>query len=303
MRFSHLTIAGQSTLAPQPALTTEAPNAEYFLSSLDFDGHGDHRIGVWAMTRRSQVGKGGFPVLSSVVIGSEAYANPPPAPQKGARSKLDPGDDRMQQTEFAGGTVWGELTTAVWPAGDGAVRAGGAWFQVRARLGQAGITDASIVREGYIDAAGKYVLYPAVQPDAVGRAAAVFTLTSRGRFPSAAFTTLKAGAAEFGPPVVAAPGTGPYDPKATRWGDYSFAVPDDGSDSAWLATEYIHPTSARPATENGIGGRVSSRSHSADGATRLKDVRIDETSPPSSQAEREQCPFRIDVHHPVRHGR
>ena len=239
VRFDHLTIAGQQTLAPQPALSIGKPNAEYFLSQLDFNGQGDHRIGVWAMTRRAQVGKGGFPTLTSTVINSEAYADPPKAPQKGGKSRLDSGDDRMQQTAFAGGRVWGELTTAVQPAGDGTVRAGGAWFQVRPRLGAAGIAGASIVRQGYIASAGQYAIYPAVQPDAAGNAAVVFTLTSRTRFPSAAFATLRAGASNFGPPVVAAAGTGPYFRKSTRWGDYSFAVPSDTSHSAWLATEYI----------------------------------------------------------------
>jgi len=239
VRFDHLTIAGQQTLAPQPALSIGKPNAEYFLSQLDFNGQGDHRIGVWAMTRRAQVGQGGFPALTSTVINSEAYADPPKAPQKGGKSRLDSGDDRMQQTAFAGGRVWGELTTAVQPAGDGTVRAGGAWFQVRPRLGAAGIAGASIVRQGYIASAGQYAIYPAVQPDAAGNAAVVFTLTSRTRFPSAAFATLRAGASNFGPPVVAAAGTGPYFRKSTRWGDYSFAVPSDTSHSAWLATEYI----------------------------------------------------------------
>ena len=135
VRFSGLTIAGQQTIAPQPALTTAKPKAEYFLSSMDPTGQGDHQIGVWAMTRRGQVGKGGIPTLTSTVINSEAYANPPKAAQKGGKSKLDSGDDRMQETQFSGGTVWGELTTAVQPAGDTAVRAGGAWFQVRPRLG------------------------------------------------------------------------------------------------------------------------------------------------------------------------
>ena len=245
VRFSGLTIAGQQTLAPQPALTTAKPDAEYFLSQLDLNGQGDHRIGVWAMTRRGQVGKGGIPTLTSTVIKSEPYANPPNPPQKGAKSKLNAGDDRMQQTAFAGGTVWGELTTAVRPAGDSTVRAGGAWFQVRPRLGAAGIAGASIVRQGYIASAGQYAIYPAVQPDAAGNAAAVFTLSSRHRFPSAAFATLRAGARNFGPPVVAAAGTGPYFPKSTRWGDYSFAVPSDTSHSAWLATEYIPPKSSQ----------------------------------------------------------
>ncbi len=250
VHFAHLRIAGHLTLAPQPALSTAKPNAEYFLSSLDFNGKGDHRIGVWAMTKRSQVGAGGKPVLSSVVINSEAYANPPRAPQKGATSTLDSGDDRMQQTEFAGGTVWGALTTAVQPAGDSSVRAGGAWFQVQPKLGAAGITGASIVRQGYLDSAGQYELYPAVQPDAAGNAAVVFTLTSKAMFPSAAYATLEAGGNSFGPAVVAASGAGPYDPKATRWGDYSFAVPDDKSDSAWLATEYMPPLSSQ--TTNGL---------------------------------------------------
>jgi len=248
VNFPHLTT---DTTAPQPALSTGRPNAEYFLSSLDPSGSGDNRIGVWAMTNRNQVGLGGRPTLSSVVINSEAYAVPPPAPQKGATSKLDSGDDRMQQTQFVGGTVWGELTTAVQPAGDSSVRAGGAWFQVKPRLGSAGIAGASIVRQGYIAAAGNYEMYPAVQPDAAGNAAVIFTQTSSARFASAAYATLKAGRSNFGPAVVAAAGTGPYHRAASnapRWGDYSFAVPDDRSDSAWLATEYIPPKSSQTTT-------------------------------------------------------
>ena len=248
VNFPHLTT---DTTAPQPALSTGRPTAEYFLSSLDPSGTGDNRIGVWAMTNRNQVGLGGMPTLSSVVINSEAYAVPPPAPQKGAKSKLDSGDDRMQQTQFVGGTVWGELTTAVQPAGDSSVRAGGAWFQVKPRLGSAGIAGASIVRQGYIAAAGKYEMYPAVQPDAAGNAAVIFTQTSSARFASAAYATLKAGGSDFGPAVVAAAGTGPYNRAASnppRWGDYSFAVPDGTSDSAWLATEYIPPKSSQTTT-------------------------------------------------------
>jgi hypothetical protein len=245
VRFPYLRVDGQLTLAPQPALSVGTPRAEYFLSSLDFAGQGDHRIAVWAMTKPQLVGTGRMPVLSSVVINSEAYANPPKAPQKGATNTLDSGDDRMQQTASIAGTVWGELTTAVQPAGDSQVRAGGAWFQVKPTLGAAGIAGASIVRQGYIDAAGQYVIYPAVQPDAAGNAAAVFTLTGSNRFPSAGFSTLTAGASSFGPPVVAAPGAGPYSKKATRWGDYSFAVPDPGSDAAWLATDYVPPRSSQ----------------------------------------------------------
>jgi hypothetical protein len=238
--FGGLKIAGQTTLAPQPALSTVHPNAEFMLSSLDFNGQGDHRLGVWAVTDRSAVASGGMPTLSSVVINSEKYANPPPVPQKGSPSRLNQGDDRMQQTEFADNAIWGELTTAVQPAGDTSVRSGGAWFQVKPMLGGGVVTGAKIIRQGYLDAVGQYLIYPAVQPDAAGNAAAVFTESNASEFPSAAYATLQAGAGNFGPPVVAAKGKGPYSRTSTRWGDYSFAVPGSG-DSAWLATEYVPP--------------------------------------------------------------
>jgi len=243
--FAHLRIAGHSTLAPQPALSLSTPHAEFMLSSLDFAHAGDNRLGLWAITDRAAVAAGGLPTVSSIVIRSEAYANPPKPPQKGSASKLDGGDDRMQQTETTGGTVWGELGTAVVPAGDTAPRAGGAWFQVKPRLGQGVITGGSMVRQGYVAVRGKYLIYPAVQPDAAGNAAMVFTETSRSMFPSSAYATLRAGARNFGAPVVAAAGRGSYFRKSTRWGDYSFAVPATGSDSAWLATEYIPAKSSQ----------------------------------------------------------
>jgi hypothetical protein len=146
----------------------------------------------------------------------------------------------MQQTEFADNAVWGELGTAVQPAGDSAVRAGAAWFQVKPHLAGGMVTSAHIVRQGYVAAKGQYLLYPALQPDAAGNAAVVFTESNATEFPSAAYATLKAGASDFGPPVVAAKGAGPYFKGSTRWGDYSYAVPGPG-DSAWLATEYIPP--------------------------------------------------------------
>ena len=261
--FAHLRIAGHSTLAPQPALSLSTPHAEFMLSSLDFANAGDNRLGLWAITDRAAVAAGGLPTVSSIVIRSEAYANPPKPPQKGSASKLDGGDDRMQQTETTGGTVWGELGTAVVPAGDTAPRAGGAWFQVKPRLGKGVVTGGSMVRQGYVAVRGRYLIYPAVQPDAAGNAAMVFTETSRSMFPSSAYATLKAGARNFGAPVVAAAGRGSYFRKSTRWGDYSFAVPATGSDSAWLATEYP-PSPARPRTGSRTGARASLKSRSAD---------------------------------------
>src|SRR5450755_2330257 len=267
VHFANLTIDGQQTQAPQPALSAGTPDAEYFLSSLDFNGTGDNRIGVWTMTDRDQVGAGGTPTLSSTVINSEAYAIPPPAPQKGAKSKLDSGDDRMQQTAYTSGTVWGELTTAVQTAGDSSVRAGGAWFQVKPKLGSAGIAAASIVRQGYIASAGKYELYPAVQPDAAGNAAVVFTLTNSVRFPSAAYATLKAVAAtsgrrswrQRGPARTTGPRRTRHAGAITRSRSRTARRTPRGSPPSTS-----RPSRARPRPGSGTGGRASSRSRSAD---------------------------------------
>ena len=84
MRFPHLSVGGTTPLAPQPALTTGNPAAEYFLGSLDPNGTFDQRLGVWAMTNTSAVSTGGKPTLSSLVLSSEAYGVPPGAEQKGA---------------------------------------------------------------------------------------------------------------------------------------------------------------------------------------------------------------------------
>src|SRR5262249_48024250 len=53
VHFANLMIDDQQTVAPQPALSTGRPNAEYFLSSLDFDGTGDNRIGGGARSARA----------------------------------------------------------------------------------------------------------------------------------------------------------------------------------------------------------------------------------------------------------
>ncbi|MGB9378539.1 MAG: hypothetical protein WCB04_13610 [Mycobacteriales bacterium] len=257
--FNNLRIAGMRAASVQPALTTGASNAEYFLNSLDPSGAGDNRIGVWAMTNRDAVGHGGSPVLTNKVIRSEPYQLPPQAEQDGSTSPIDSGDDRMQQAEFIGGTLWGELTTGVRIPNDPTTRAGAAWFAVRPRLTGDHISGAGIARQGYVVQRGGYVIYPAIQPDAAGRAAMVFTVTGAQQFPSAAYSVLGAGAAAFGPIGIAAAGSGPYLPHhgGTRWGDYSFAVPAPDSDSAWLATGYVPPPKSQtPDGEANWGTRV-----------------------------------------------
>jgi hypothetical protein len=249
VEFANLSIGGSLALAVEPALTFGPAPAEYFLSSLDPNGTGDHRIGVWALTDVGRVSSGGTPHLSSVIVDSEPYAIPPQAQQKGSTSLLDSGDDRMQQTQFINGEIWGELDTAVTPAGDTAPRAGAAWFRVQPQLNAIRLKGATVVGQGYVASSGNYLLYPAVQADSGGHAAMVFTITGPNMFASAAYATLLQDGSGFGRPVVAAAGSGPYNATPQRWGDYSWAVLDPNSDSVWMSTEYMPPKSSQ--TTNG----------------------------------------------------
>ena len=248
VRFPHLSVGGTTPLAPQPALTTGNSSAEYFLGSLDPNGTFDQRLALWAMTNTSAVSTGGTPTLSSQVVTSEAYGVPPGAEQQGATSLLDSGDDRMQQTQFINGNIWGELTTAVTIPGDSGPRAGAAWFSVHPHLSGGKLdTKSKVVGQGYVAVKGRYFIYPALQLAPDGGAVMVGTLSGNDLFPSATYTTLAPGGSAFGPVQIAARGSTNYDPNATRWGDYSWAVMDPGGKSVWLATEYVPPKSSQTA--------------------------------------------------------
>ena len=251
VRFPHLTVGGTTPLAPQPALTTGPSSAEYFLGSLDPNGTFDQRLAVWAMTNPGAVSTGRKPTLSSVVVNSEAYGVPPGAEQKGTGSLLDSGDDRMQQAQFINGSIWGELTTALTIPGDSTERAGAAWFSVQPHLtGSKLDSKTKLSQQGYVAVKGRYFMYPALQATPDGGAAMVGTLSGSDLFPSAAFTTLAPGSSGFGAVRVGATGSTNYDPNATRWGDYSFAVMDPSGKSVWLATEYVPPKSSQ--TPDGV---------------------------------------------------
>jgi hypothetical protein len=257
VQFDNLTIGGTVAASVQPALTYQSAAAEYFLSSLDPSGTTDNRIGVWAITNRQAVVNGGVPTLSSLVITSETYGIPPGALQQGSSSLLDSGDDRMQQVQFINGELWGALTTVVTIPHDATPRAGIAWFRVRPRLNRQQIGGARLIDQGYVAARGNYLLYPAIQATPDGAVAMVFTLSGPTIFPSAAYTVLSQDQPAFGPIKVAAPGTGPYDRRAGRWGDYSAAALDPSGNSLWFATEYIPPLASQtPDGRRNWGTRV-----------------------------------------------
>ncbi|MBA3943392.1 MAG: hypothetical protein H0X37_02380 [Herpetosiphonaceae bacterium] len=245
VHFAKLTVGGTAATIVQPAISHPGADAEYFLNSIDLFGKGDNRVGVWAITNREAVSDGGIPTLSNIVITTESYGPPPGAAQKGSTSQLDSGDDRMQQVQFIQGELWGALGTVVTPRNDPKPRAGIAWFRIQPTIIDDQISGAALVGEGYVAAGGNYLLYPAIQASRSGTVAMVMTLSGHDFYPSAAYVVGSTSQNGFGPIKIAASGTGPYDPSATRWGDYSAAAFDPGGKSIWFATEYIPPVASQ----------------------------------------------------------
>lgn len=243
--FYGLKLAGSLAASIQPALSNGAPPAEYFLSNNDPTETSGNSIGVWALTEAAAVERGRKPKLSSVLIGSEPYAIPLGAEQKGTSSLLVANDDRMQQTAYTGGTLWGELSTSLNVPGDPVQRDGAAWFEVKPTLTGNALSGATLEKQGYLAVPGNYLLYPAIAPTSTGSAVMVMTISGASRFPSAAYARMASGAANFGAVTVAAKGTTNYDPTAERWGDYSWAVLDPNGENAWLATEYVPPKASQ----------------------------------------------------------
>lgn len=250
VHFDQLAIGGTVAASVQPATTVGSAPAGFFMNSLDPNGTFDNRIGVWALTNSLAVTQGGAPTLSSLVIASQVYGLPTSdVIQQGSTLSLDPGDDRMQQTEFINGSIWGALGTAVTIPNDPAERDGLAWFQVRPQVSGTKLSDAAVVKQGIIASSGNYLLYPAIQAGPDNTAVIVYTFTGPNAFPSAAYSVLQERQGAFGDIRVAAAGTGPYAQtaarSATRWGDYSYAALDPDFNGYWLATEYIPPVSSQ----------------------------------------------------------
>lgn len=249
VHFDNLNIGGTQAASVQPATTNdENAGAEFFMNSLDPNGTTDNRIGVWALADRYKVSEGKVPTLSSVVLTSETYGLPPNAIQEGNADLLNSGDDRMQQTQFIDGSLWGALSTTITLANDSASRAGIAWFQVLPQV-KHDLISAGIEHQGYLASSGNYLLYPAIQAAPDHSTALVFTFSGPNNFPSAAYAVMRAGQHTFGAVTIAAAGTGPY-VNGTRWGDYSYAALDPDHNRFWLATEYVPPVSSQTTDGN-----------------------------------------------------
>jgi hypothetical protein len=261
-----------ATTPPGATHATENDGTEYFLSALDFFGGTDNRIAVWAMTNTVSLADATPDVAMQVaVLDSLTYGQPPAVLQKNGPTPLgdllgtnlavqlglvtrksnehlnllNSNDDRMNQTVYVNGQVWGALNTAV-KAPTGPTRTAIAWFVV-APSWSSGVLSGSVANDGYVSVATNSVMFPAVAANADGTGIIAFSLAGPSVYPSAAYVTLDP-ASGTGPVQVVRRGVGPADGfsgyislgggRVERWGDYSAAVADPNG-TIWFATEYV----------------------------------------------------------------
>jgi hypothetical protein len=272
--FGPVSLGGIPILTLQPAISAGI-GTEYLLNSFPFDQFGnsnsvDKNLGLWQVHGGQNVTKGGTVTLTGKIITSETYAFPIPAASTGtgvtsivplgglnipvlSEQFLNPDDDRMQQVQVVNDNgrleMWASLSTAINIKGDPSARDGVAWFKIDVK-GQ------RVAHQGYVAAAGRYLLYPAILHTIEGSTTLVFTITSTTLNPSSAYAVIKSGAKSFGGITIAALGAGPHLSFAsplfgsTRWGDYSAAALDPSGRNIWQATEYIPPAANQDPLDN-----------------------------------------------------
>jgi hypothetical protein len=262
-----------ATTPPGAAFASEHNGTEYFLSALEFTGGLDNRIALWSMTNTATLSDAAPAVsLQVAVLDSEVYGLPPTVTQKDGSTPLrtllknfnpqvfglknsteqlnllNSNDDRMNQTVYADGVIWGALNTVV-KSPNGPTRTGIAWFAVTPNAASSSLAGA-VTGQGYVSVANNSVMFPAVAANADGDVLVGFSLAGPDYYPSAAYAWLDQSSGT-GAVQVAAWGVGPSDGFTgyvsldpgdggiQRWGDYSAAVADEAG-NIWFATETIN---------------------------------------------------------------
>ena len=266
-----VSIAGNPITGLDPAINTGG-GTEYFVDSTSFLGAKDvpapsaDTLDLSTLTGTASVTTGnGTPRLASTTMPSEEYVYPVPATSTGdgstttlsdgtvvtSESAIQADDDRtsgpvnVTRDRSGGVDLWTDVDTALTPQGDTATRDGSAWFEIST-------AKQKVVSQGYTAVKGANLVYPAIEALPNGPVAQVFTITSSTINPSIAYnelgspgvTTLASGAG----PHVSFSDAPPY--SESRWGDYSFAVPDPDGSGIWFATEYIPPAADQDPYDN-----------------------------------------------------
>jgi hypothetical protein len=247
----------QPATAPDVGAPEPDGGTEFLLESRDIIAGGS-TLGVFAITNTSSLANAtpNLAVLKKIVT-VEPFTIPPDAPQPFGRDLIT-GDDRMQQTVFAGGILQGALTTGF---GSGAnFRSAIAYFAFRPAI-SGGVLSATRVKQGYVAGApGLFLFYPALAVNANNQGIIGLGLSSTfgnfsPLFPSAGFIRYNGHSGAYGPGFLSASGTtieNGFSCNATatshcRWGDYSAAAPDDlNPGQIWFATQYISGVERTP---------------------------------------------------------
>lgn len=258
----------QPSLPAPDADSDQNRGNEFFVSSLDFSGTGDHRLAVWAMTNTQSLDSG-VPNLNLIhaIISSEKYAEPVPAVQKAGyyplglslgdkEETIETGDNRMQQVYFADGNLFCALTTWLPPSAKSKTpRSGAAWFVIQANATFASLAP-QILNQGYVGIKNGSVLYPSFAVSDSGDGILGFSFTGRNYYPSTGYVRFDNGGLL---PQVHEAGIGQrpddgfsgykqfHGSGVGRWGDYSAATIAPTGER-WIAGEYIPNTVSRPRT-------------------------------------------------------
>jgi hypothetical protein len=263
----------QPATSPNLSPPEPAGGAEFFLATRDFPAFScstGSTLGVWAVTGTSSLVNvtPSLRLQEKVVNEPFLYNCPPAVTQKSGPTplatsdstterNLNPDDDRMQQTVFAGGLLQGALTTD--PAGTAALET----FAVRPKISGTGTLTATLVQSSFLSFSAS-LFYPALAVNANNVGIVAFDLSGSSNFPSAAYIHYTATGGMSGTIHIAAAGVNPEDgftcyftgTSICRWGDYSAAgVDDTNSGQIWMANEYI--SGVRRDTQTNWGTTIS----------------------------------------------
>lgn len=258
--FGPLVLAHIPVLALQPAVG-DGTSTEYLLNSVPYDQFGNQAniaasLGYWQLTGGQHITSGsGNVTLTGQSIPSQQYAFPQPAASTGDGSVtngditsepfLNPDDSRLEQVQYASGTLYTSLNTALLVGNNPNPVDGAAWFAVNASKGK-------VSSQGVVGLAKTYLLYPSILLSGSGNLILDFSMTSPKLNPSTGYAVSKNGGKSFGPVQTTANGSGPHlsfsdiDFDEARWGDYSAITLDPSSGNVWMADEYTVPTAGPP---------------------------------------------------------
>jgi hypothetical protein len=229
---------------PQLKLDAKALSSEtYVLPPLSNQKAGDFPLGqcVNNTTDATPFGPGCWQFL----LTSE------PAAHNEVESSPDSSDTREFQVWYSGGKLYGAAASGM-IVGGGGVKAGIAWWAVSPSVKKDGNVDGTVDKQGYLGLEDNNLTYPAIAVRPDGKGVIAFSAMGDDYYPSAAYATFNASAANpVGPIHIAANGLGPDDgftgykafvgdPPRTRWGDYGAAVTD--GTNVWIASEWIGQT-------------------------------------------------------------